>query len=240
MDAGNRKSRNLASPDDLPKALPDFRLHHGQAVWLLTELGFRGASTQSTFYEYVKSLRRLGIPFEAGKIGHAHRGLANYSYNHLMELALALTLRVYQVVPDSVLVGIIRYRKRLYRHYRQAYSARCSGRGEPIIFETDGSPPIRMRGIFLDLQLNFSGGRLVKFGPPKSLSPYQAVSAFAACDHAGRALLPIGLSFLSERTVALALRAPLIRRGPRPATTRSDRSRKGRGAAQSPESGQTA
>jgi hypothetical protein len=223
MDAKGREIRDQASPEDLPKALPDIKLHHGQAVWLLTELGFRGAATQPTFSEYVKSLRKLGIPFEAGKIGHARRGLANYSYYHLMELALALTLRVYHVVPDSVLLGVIRYRKRLYWHYRRAYAERCDGRGEPITLVTEGCPPVRVRGMFLDLQLNFSGGRLVRFGPPKSLSPHQAVSIFAARDVAARALLPIGLSLLSERVVALSLRAPLIRRGPRPTTKQRDR-----------------
>ena len=165
---------------NLPKELPELKLHHGQALWLLTELGFRGTATQRTFYEYIKSLRKLGVPFDAAEIGHAHRGPSkNYSYYHLMELALALSLRVYHIVPDSVLIEIIRHRKRLYGHYRRAYAERSSGRGEPVVFEINGQPPVRMRGIFLDLQLNFSGGRLVQFGPPKSLSPYQAVSIFA-------------------------------------------------------------
>ncbi len=240
MDAEGRDIRNQASPEDLPKALPDIKLHHGQTLWLLTELGFRGAATQPTFSEYVKSLRKLGIPFEAGKIGHARRGLANYSYYHLMELALALTLRVYHVVPDSALFGIIQYRKRLYSHYRRAYAERCAGRGEPIMLETESCPPVRMRGMFLDLQVNFSGGRLVRFGPPKSLSPYQAVSIFAARDLASRALLPIGLSLLSERVVALSLRAPLIRRGPRPAAKQPGRRQTERVAAQSRRTGKIA
>src|SRR5208282_5528607 len=154
---------------------------------------------------------------------------------------LALTLRVYHVVPDSVLIEIINHRKRLYGHYRSAYKERSTGRGEPVEFEFDGRPPLRIRGIFLDLQLNFSGGQLVKFGPPKSISPYQAVSIFAERDLAARALLPINLSLLSERVVALSLRAPLIRRhlakeGPDPrrrerVTPQSRRSGKPRRAA---------
>ena len=122
-----------------------------------------------------------------------------------MELALALSLRVYHIVPDSVLMEIIRHRKRLYGHYRRPYAERSSGRGEPVVFEINGQPPVRMRGIFLDLQLNFSGGRLVTFGPPKSLSPYQAVSVYADRDLAARTQLPIALSVLSERVVALSL-----------------------------------
>lgn len=211
------KVHNSAQIENLPKVLPEFRLHHGQALWVLTTLGFRGAATDRTFYEYVKSLRKLGIPFSTNETYHVHRGPSReYSYYHLMELALALTLRVYYVVPDSVLMEIIRNRKRLYGHYRRAYAERSAGRGEPVAFELEGQPPIRMRGNYLDLQLNFSGGQLVRFGPPKSLSPYQAVSVFAQRDLAARALLPIGLSLLSERVVALSLRAPLIRGGPRP------------------------
>jgi hypothetical protein len=72
-----------------------------------------------------------------------------------------------------------------------------------------------MRGLFLDLQINFSGGALVSFGPPRLLTPAEALATFAECDLAARAFLPVNLSLLAERVVALALRAPAIRRGPR-------------------------
>ncbi len=215
MGAAQKKAHKQEPLDSLPNALPDIELHHGRALWVLSELGFRGAASEGTFNEYVKSLRKLGIPFERRKIGLARRGLANYSYCHLMELALTLTLRVYHVVPDSVLVEIMRYRRSLYRQYRRAYVQRRRDTGAPIVVEASGCSPIRMRGMFLDLQINFSGGRLVSFGPPKSLSPFEALASFVRRDLAARALLPINLSLLSERVVALSLRAPLIRRGPR-------------------------
>jgi predicted RNA methylase len=75
--------------------------------------------------------------------------------------------------------------------------------------------PALMRGVFLDLQMNFSGGKLVRFGPPRVLSASEAVAIFAERDLAARAFLPLNLSLLSERVIALSLRAPLIRRGPR-------------------------
>ena len=53
---------------------------------------------------------------------------------------------------------------------------------------------------------------LVKFGPPRALSPHAAASVFAKGQIAARALLPISLSPLSERVVGLSLRAPPIRR----------------------------
>jgi hypothetical protein len=198
------------------KEAPRIRLHHGEAVWVMAHLGFQGAVSDSTFYEYIKSLRKLGIPF--GKIGFERRGLANYSYCHLMELALVLTTRVYYFVPDAVLGEIIKYRRLLNRHYRQAYADRDSGIGAQVTFSAPHGPPIAAKGAFLDLQIDFSGGVLTRFGPPILLSPYQAMAGFAGQENiATRALLPINLSRLAERVVSTAMRAPTIRKGPKPA-----------------------
>jgi len=205
-----------STPDKLPAALPDTKLHHGEAVWLMTQLGFRGRTSKSTFNEYIKSLRKVGTPFDRGSVGIARHGAANYTYFHLMELALTLTLRVYQVIPDTVLTGIIRHRAILYRHYRQAYVERCTGLGAPILIEWAENKTISLRGVFMDAGINFSGGRLVSSGRPKLLSPFEAVAMFATRDNAARPFLPINLSKLSERVVALSLNAPLIRRGPSP------------------------
>jgi hypothetical protein len=213
------RERGAVGENFLPESLPHIALHHGEALWVLSHIGFKGAASQDTFREYVKSLRKLGAPFEHGKIGHGRRGLANYSYGHLMELALVLTLRVYHVVPDAILVEIVRCRQTLYRHYRRAYAERCSGLGAPVSLNLSGHGSITLRGIFLDLRINFSGGKLTAFGPPKLLSPQQALAAFAKRDIAARALLPINLSRLSERLVSTALQAPLIRTGPRPRRT---------------------
>jgi hypothetical protein len=216
MGLQKKKVRDQKPRDELPDGLPDIEFHHGRAIWVLAKVGFRGAASESTFKEYIKSLRKLGVPFEREEIVRKRRGrLKKYSYHHLMELALVLYLRVYHVVPDSVLVKIIRYRKSLYRHYRQAYIERCTGRGTPIVVEIRRRAPIKMRGVFLDLQMNFSGGKLVRFGPPRALSASEAVAIFAERDLAARAFLPLNLSLLSERVIALSLRAPLIRRGPR-------------------------
>lgn len=198
--------------EQLPKALPAIRLHHGEALWVLARLGFQGKAGKSTFYEYIKSLRKLGTPFEHGTIGLGRRGLANYSYCHLMELALVLTLRVYHAVPDLILAEIIHYRRTLYRYYRRAYANRELR--TRISVQRHG--PIEVRGIFLDLQINFSGGTLTSFGPPRLLSPFEGLAAFAERDIAARALLPINISVLSERLISMALRAPRIRTGPRP------------------------
>jgi hypothetical protein len=198
----------------LPRTLPRIRLHHGEAIWVLARLGFQGAAPRSTFYEYIKSLRKIGTPFDRHRNRSARRGLADYLYGHLMELALVLSLRVYHAVPDSVLAEVIQSRETLYRFYRRAYSERMTGIGAAIVLEAAGRRPICLRGAFLDLKIEFNGGKLQSFGPPKLLSPFEAISVFAQRDVAARALLPINLSGLSERLVSVALHAPLIRRGP--------------------------
>ena len=86
-----RRTRNssLHDRDDdlLPAKLPSIRLRHGQVLWLLTELGYRGAVSESAFFEYIKSLRKLGIPFGHAKFQTERRKrLACYSFFHLMEL----------------------------------------------------------------------------------------------------------------------------------------------------------
>jgi hypothetical protein len=203
--------------------LSDIRLHHGEALWVLSELGFRGRRSAATFNEYVKSLRKLGVPFPRGEIGYAGRSMANYSYFHLMELALVLSLRVYHVVPDSLLVKIARHRKLLYRHYETAFYEHSSGLGASVAFKVTGASPLRIRGVFLDLRLDFAGGALVSFGLPTLLSPIEAVAAFAESKSPARALLPINLSLLSERVMAASRCVPLIRRGPKSDGVHSNR-----------------
>lgn len=215
MTAPNLDVRSGEAAELLPRALPRIRLHHGEAIWVLARLGFQGAATRSTFYEYIKSLRKLGTPFDRRRNRSARRGLADYSYGHLMELALILSLRVYHAVPDSVLAEVIRSRETLYRFYRRAYSERMTGIGAAIVLEAAGRRPICVRGAFLDLKIEFNGGKLQSFGPPKLLSPFGAVCVFAQGDAAARALLPMNLSKLSERLVSTALCAPRIRTGPR-------------------------
>lgn len=215
----------------LPDKVPPLRLRHGQALWLLTELGYRGTASRGTFYEYIKSLRKLGIPFGHVKFQTEHgRRLADYSYFRMMELAVALSLRVYHVVPDSVLRGIIRYRGDLDRFYRRAYEQRHSGAGQPIVIAAGHDKPIALRGLFLDLNIKFSGGRLVRFGPPRLLSAIEALKQFSESIALTRPFTPISLSILSEQIISLALQAPEIRSGPRGGSAHGATHKQGRRA----------
>jgi hypothetical protein len=199
----------------LPKSLPRIMLRHGQVIWLLTELGYNEGTTASAFYEYIKSLRKFGIPFGDEKFRTKHRTrLANYSYRHIMEIVIVLSLRVYHVVPDAILKGIAEYRKQLWHLYHRAYAERCVGKGTTISLTFEGSRPIRIRGLFLDLNIKFSGGNLVHFGPPRVLSPTETLARFGERSTSGQIFMPLSLSVLSELVVAVALRAPEIHSGP--------------------------
>jgi hypothetical protein len=210
--------------DGLPAKLPPITLRHGQVIWLLVELGHSAGVSEQTFYEYIKSLRKVGIPFAYGTMKSRDKTLAAYRYCEVMELAMTLALRVYHVVPDSVLKAIVRNRARLHRLYRRAYAERMSGKGSPVFLATQKGAPIGLRGCFLDLGIRFSGGQLINFGPPKLLSPEDALALSARRMLSVQTSLPLGLSALAEQVVALALAAPRIRRGsPRQTMARGGR-----------------
>jgi hypothetical protein len=178
-------------------------------MWLLLSLGYGAGVPESTFHEYLKSLRKLGIPFERTS---NRRKRLRYLYCHIMELALILSLRVYHVVPDSVLREIVRHREQLFLLYRSAYAQRASGRGKPIDLAAVSGKEIQLRGLFIDLRIGFAGGQLINFGPPRLLSPAEALIQFAKRTQSREFFLPLNLSLLAERVVVLALSPPRKRR----------------------------
>jgi len=77
-----------------------------------------------------------------------------------------------------------------------------------------GHKPIELRGLYLDLNIEFAGGHLVRFGPPQLLSSIETLVRFSENTVSGRAFTPLSLSLLAERVTALASRAPEVRSGP--------------------------
>lgn len=194
-------------------AVPALALTHGQTIWLMTELGLhRGVST-STFNYYVKSLRKLGIPFEKGKgqsEGHRH---VTYDFEELMELTLALLLRVYGTVPDAVLAGLRNFREDLRPIYRQAFFDSVT-RIFPVarVAERGGSH-LTIDGLFLDLNIRYSAGQMIEFGPPKAMSPFEALATFGHTEVPGRSYLPLNVTAVAEMIVGRTRVLPSIRRG---------------------------
>lgn len=196
--------------------VPDLRLTHGQALWVLTKMGFAAGISSLTFNHYVKSLRKLGLPFAPSEIGKGAGKPVSYSFNHMMELSLALTLRVYGTLPDPMLEGLVQFRRDLYAQYRRAYIEYSTGLGAPVHIAVRGRADFDLSGVYLDLRVRFSGGRLIGFGPPHLLSPFEALRVYAKRDTPDRAHLPLNLSSLAIELVECASIAPRLRRGPLP------------------------
>lgn len=222
-------SRHRADRRNAFNALQAIQMTHGQVLWILSEFGFREGVTPETFNYYIKSLRKLGIPFVRGEAGLSAGRLAQYSFNHVMELSVVLSLRVYGILPDLVIGSLIRFRRRLYDAYRKAYLESDTGTGAPIVVVAKGvERRFTMRGVYLDLQLAYSvaqhsAGQLVSVGPPRILAPFEALEWFATAASPARAHPPLNLSEIAVQLAALMERAPRIRRGRQPASARLPR-----------------
>jgi len=206
------ESHQISLPSGYTIALPEIALTHGRTLWVLRQLGF-GREAESTFNYYVKSLRKLGVPFTSDDSKTWTGRLAFYSYEHLVELSLALTLRTYGILPDAVLAGLVYYRPRLHAIYREAYAQRRRVTRISVYGMRARASYIEVPGVYLDLQIRFSGRQLVSFGPPRLVRPWIALQSFAETSVASKSILPVHISAIAEQIAELAARAPPIRRG---------------------------
>lgn len=210
--------------------VPDIELTHGRAVWVLEAMGFGAGVGSDTFNHYIKSLRKLGVPFGPGEGGTGTGRNVRYSFCHLGELCLALTLRVYGVLPDNILRELKTYRRELCAMYRRAYLEHRSGLGAPVRIAASGHDGFEMSGIYLDLKIRVGGGRVLEFGPPRLVSSFDALRLYSTADMPARAHLPINLSALIIAIVERAEAAPNIHRGPHSSRNRPARPADPRGA----------
>src|SRR5271170_3826051 len=181
------------------RAVPFLALTHGQTLRLLSELGFHEGVSTSTFNHYLKSLRKLGVPFEYGKGQSEGRGEdVTYDFEELMELAVALLLRVYWTLPDAIIAGLRDFRKDLRPIYRQAYFELTIHRYPPARISAPGGLRTTINGLHLDLNIRYSAGQMIEFGPPRGISPFEAVSIYAHAGAPARAYLPLNVSTIAE------------------------------------------
>ena len=206
------RDNNSPGRDNANEA-PHLALTHGQTIWLLGELGLRGTVRASTFNAYIKSLRKLGIPFERRKRQSEGRQNVTYDFDDLMELTIALLLRVYGWLPDDVAAGLRAYRDNLQSIYRQAYFDSSHRVYPPARISTLASDQLAVEGLFLDLNIRYSAGHLIKFGPPRAISPYEALCLYARSEVPGRSYLPFNVSAVAELIVSRTQVLPKIRRG---------------------------
>ena len=131
---------------------PSIALTHSQALWTLQAIGLSHGADLSTFAYYVKSLRLLGIPFDKREEG-APRKWRAYRFEEMMELAVALALRVFGTLPDAIPAALRTHRRQLYVIYRQVISESAFDRKYSVRVEE--SSACEISGVYLELGLAF-------------------------------------------------------------------------------------
>ena len=197
------------------KEAPSISLSHAQALWTLREIGLAHGPSPTKLAHYVKGLRKLGIPFDWNH--QPTRGKSvTYEFDSMMELAVALSLRVYGTLPDAIPSALKAHRKRLKTIYREAGLGAKSKLWTSAAIE--GSPKTEISGVYLQLGLAFEDGRYVKAGVPTALSAREAIGRFGDSDAADRSWLPLNISRIASQLIEAAGRAPPVRTISRQAT----------------------
>jgi hypothetical protein len=178
----------------------------------MSQLGLQHDVSASTFNHYVKSLRKLGLPFGKNKSPSDKHRNATYSFDEVMELAVALLLRVYATLPDAVVAGLIRFREDLRTIYRQAYFDSLNQTFPPARISALSARQMTITGIFLDLNIRYSAGRMVGFGPPQALSPFDALKIYVESPIPARSYLPLNVTAVAAMIVARTRVLPSTRR----------------------------
>ncbi len=166
---------------------PSLALRHSAAVAVLARMGFQGDVPEETFKGYIKGLHKLGVPFTLGAC-RPGAWLAVYTYEHLMELAVALSLRTYNILPDSLIDDLIAHRAALHRLYGEAWREAARTLPRPIAFRGRGGVAHVAAGPYLDLQIVQHGRRFTMGGAPQLLNTADALERFG--DTVATAFLP--------------------------------------------------
>lgn len=191
-----------------PENLEKIALTRFGAVWVLRELGFSAVS-EAAINNYIQSLKKFNIPLV--KEENWEVDLVRYTYEDMMELALALAFRRFSKLADPVLKGMTRHRETLYRIYRQAYDDRNIITKGYFRSNKKHLAEFTLRGNYLDLQITFSGLRLISFGPPRILLPHEVVVRLSDFSYSLNSSIPIPISDLALRIGELSTGAPKFR-----------------------------
>jgi hypothetical protein len=122
-------------------------------------------------------------------------------------------LRVYGWLPDDVVAGLRNYRDDLRPIYRQAYVDSFRQVYPAARLSTPTRDRLTVQGLFLDLNIRYSAGRMVEFGPPRAMSPFEALSLYAHSELPARSYLPLNVTAVAELIISRTRVLPSIRRG---------------------------
>ena len=194
----------------------EIALTHGPARWVLWHAFHgTGAEEEASFDAYLKYLRRHGVPFRQEELAGQPGLTVTYRFEHLMEVALALALKRQGILRVDVVRVIAACRDELRPLFRQAWDQRESGLGQRVAVAIDGEESFSVSGVWLDLMPRHAGGMLTIAGDIRLMGPAEALMDLSAQGRQLFAREPIKLSDIAIRLVALAAKAPDIRRGRR-------------------------
>lgn len=212
--------------------LSQISLSHGQARWVLKHFNMLSGETEATFDAFLKSLRRDGVPFAPEELGKGRGQNVVYRYEHLMELALAMTLRTQGVIARDIVRLIPKNREKLRYCLRRAYLERDTGLGAPKrIYATDPDRDLkedtaskrnairelnRVSGTYLDLKIIYTTGGGLAVLNLDLLGPLEAIDSFMIGHQNLYPRPPIPISDIAVDIVRLAeADMPEFRRGRR-------------------------
>jgi hypothetical protein len=187
--------------------IPEISLGHAQMLWVLDRLGLHTGGSHSSFHEYVKSVRKFGIPFSPDEAAGRSSQLFVYRYEHLMELAIALSFKFPRTLGWDVVGILVDHRPDLRLIYRRAYLERDHGLGQLVQLKISGRDPIEISGVYLDMNFRFANDRLTSDGP-RAIGPADAVHAFVRQTHRARVGTPLPISALATEIVRAAAAVP--------------------------------
>lgn len=207
-------------------------LTHGQAKWVLKHFNMLAGETDTAFDAFLKSLRREGVPFSPEELGQGRGRNVTYGYVHLMELALAMTLRTQGIIARDIVRLIPKNRTKLRHFLVRAYLEREVGLGAPrrafvsgaiSDLKADASLAIedmreldRVCGTYLDFGIVYTTGGALSVLKLELLGPVEAIEAFMVGHRNLYPRPPIPISDIAMDIVRLAGGdSPEFRRGRR-------------------------
>ena len=196
----------------MPSPFPKLNLSHGQVLYALGQ----GAPLDSATIDRVRYLRRLGVPFRGSELGTGRGNRLRYSFEHLVELGVALFALRRGMPPRDVARYIIEGRTRLRAYYRKAYEDQpAAALDEPWVRSRGRIIPFPGNEIFLRMHDRYSQEpgkiELITQSEVKNLSDLFALVERYPGEES-RTLLP--LTRLVLELVVWAQEAPEISPGP--------------------------
>jgi hypothetical protein len=190
-------------------------LSHGQVRWVLSGLGLHGGGDGQTFDNYLKSVRRDGVPFSSEELGVGAGHNLKYRYHHMMELAVALALRTQGILSRDIVGLLAHHRTVLRSYYRRAWLEREDKLGSTKEVVINGTIRRVISGTYLTLELTYNAHGVLSMWEPRLIDAVEAFDHYMGRHQSVYPRPPLPISEFAADIVRLAKQAPEVKRGRR-------------------------